>query len=75
MRSRKPHTRCVPDQARKQSAVHEGLHWELCCLLAQQCCAGSPAATPRRLRACLHEALQVSPWLLSESRPTFSHID
>ena len=40
--------------------MHEGLHWELCCLLAQQCCAGSPAATPRRIRTCLLEALQVS---------------
>ena len=71
LRSGKPHPRCVPDQVRKQSTVHEGLHWELCCLLAQQLCAGSPAATPRRLRACLLEALQVSLWLLLEL--TFTH--
>lgn len=47
-------------QIRRHSAVHERLHWELCSLLAQQCCAGSRAALPKRARACILEALQVS---------------
>ena len=49
----------MPVQVRKHSAVHEGLAWELCCMLAQQCCAGSPVASPKRARSAILEALQV----------------
>ncbi len=49
----------MPVQVRKHSAVHEGLTWELCCMLAQQCCAGSPVASPKRARSSILEALQV----------------
>ena len=49
----------MPVQVRKHSAVHDGLAWELCCMLAQQCCAGSPVAQPKQVRAAILEALQV----------------
>jgi len=49
----------VFQQVRKYSTAHEGLQWELCCMLAQQSCAGSPVALPGRTRACIMEALQV----------------
>ena len=58
-------------QERKQSAVHETLQWELCCMLAQQCSAGSQVAAPRRVRACLLEALRVEFWLWSFICPVF----
>ncbi len=49
----------MPMQVRKHSAVHEGLTWELCCMLAQQCSAGSLVILPKRARSAILEALQV----------------
>ena len=43
--------------------MHETLQWELCCMLAQQCTAGSQVAAPRRVRASLLEGLKVLSWL------------
>ncbi len=49
----------LPLQVRKHSAVHEGLSWELCCMLAQQCSAGSLVILPKQARSAILEALQV----------------
>ena len=56
-------------QVRKHSAVHEGLTWDLCSMLARQCCAGSSAALPKRARASILEALQVHGPLPAVSTP------
>lgn len=55
-----PYQLSMPVQVRKHSAVHEVLAWELCCMLAQQCCAGSPVALPKRARSAILAALQVA---------------
>lgn len=47
-------------QVRRQSAAHEALQVQLCCLLARECAAGNLAVSPGWVRTSLLDALKVT---------------